>query len=98
MTQPWCSTPWSSPTIVGIAVPTIDWSSEDRNIDAMSAPKITHTVRGVSTTSGLPPSTGGAAVEEAMRIRFGQDGRGRADGRGPSSGGGEELVAVRTPW
>ena len=53
MPQPWCATPFSSPTIVGIAVPTIDWSSEDMNMLASSAPKISHTVRWVSTMSGL---------------------------------------------
>src|SRR6478752_6595261 len=65
-TQPWCSTPLSSPTIVGIAVPTIDWSSDDMNMPAMSAPKMSQTVRGVRTISGLSvASAAGAAM--AMR-------------------------------
>ncbi len=53
MTQPWCSTPFSSPTMVGIAVPTMVWSREDRNIEAIRAPKISQIVRWLRTTSGL---------------------------------------------
>ena len=65
-TQPWCSTPFSSPTMVGIAVPTIDWSSDDMNMPAMSAPKMSQTVLGVRTISGLSTAgASGAAV--AMR-------------------------------
>ena len=60
MTHPWCSTPFSSPTMVGIAVPTIVWSREDRNMDAIRAPKISQTVRCVRTTSGLSGATGAA--------------------------------------
>jgi hypothetical protein len=60
MTQPWCSTPSSSPTMVGSAVPKIDWSSEDRNMLAMRAPKISQTVRRSRTTSGASEVLGGA--------------------------------------
>lgn len=38
--QAWCSTPSSSPTIVGMAVDTIVWSKVARNIAAMSAEKM----------------------------------------------------------
>ncbi|GMA25999.1 hypothetical protein GCM10025864_37580 [Luteimicrobium album] len=56
--QAWCSTPCNSPTIVGMAVETIIWSSEDRNIPAMRAEKMTQIVRWVSTTTG-PAGSGG---------------------------------------
>src|SRR3954452_6498386 len=46
--------------MVGIAVPTIDWSSEDRNMLAMSAPKMSQTVRWVRTMSGLSLVVGAA--------------------------------------
>jgi hypothetical protein len=52
--------------MVGIAVPTIDWSSDDMNIPAMRAPKMSQTVLGVRTISGLSTAgASGAAV--AMR-------------------------------
>ena len=51
---------------MGIAVPTIDWSSEDMNMPAMSAPKMSQTVLGVRWISGLSAAGAwGAAV--AMR-------------------------------
>ena len=55
---------WSAPTLGGIAVETIIWSSEDRNMPATSAAKISQTVRWFRTI-GAPLA--GADVERDMR-------------------------------
>src|SRR4051794_25498420 len=49
-----------------MAVPTMDWSSDDMNMPAISAPKMSQTVRGVRTISGLSVA---GAPETAMAMR-----------------------------
>ena len=61
--------------MVGKAVLTIDWSREDKNMLAMSAPKITNTVRLVRTISGLPAIAVVVGAADAIGTSFGWGGR-----------------------
>jgi len=61
-----CGAPPRSPTIAGIAVETMVWSSAAIRIPASSAAKMTATRRRVSTMTGVVPSVGGACMVELL--------------------------------
>src|SRR3954453_19407058 len=61
-----CETPPRSPTIVGIAVETIVWSSAAISIPASSAEKMMLIRRRVSTMTGAAVSEVGACMEELL--------------------------------
>src|SRR4051812_50107105 len=83
-----CETPPSSPTIVGIAVDTMVWSSAAISIPASSAEKMMLIRRRVSTMTGAAVSGGGGCMGAAPRSFDGAAGaRHRGEGwEGASAG------------